>query len=97
MVDAKAQMERLQVLLSNPDEKVNSFDSFLAPKCGGSLEAPAPTDEYVFEFVDSEEITFKGEDPCNIIDSYEESLLKSIEGAQLTDFYSLFESRLIKC
>jgi hypothetical protein len=69
----------------------------LAPKWGGSLETPAPTDEYVFEFVDWEEITFKGEDPCIIIDSYEESLLKSIEGAQLTDLFSLFESRLIKC
>jgi hypothetical protein len=52
VVDAEAQMEKLQVLLSDPDEKVNSFDSFLAPKWGGSLETPAPTDEYVFEFVD---------------------------------------------
>jgi hypothetical protein len=30
------------------------------------------------------------------IDSYEKSLLKSIEGAQLTDYSSLLESRLIK-
>ncbi len=32
----------------------------------------------------------------NFIDSYEKSLLKSIEGAQLTDYSSLLESRLIK-
>ena len=95
-VDAKAQMERLQVLLSDPDLKVYSFDPRLASKWGESLEAPAPTDEDAFEFDDCEEIALEGEDPCNIIDSYEESLLKSIEGAQLTDFSSLLESRVIK-
>ena len=89
-------MERLEVLLSDSDEKVYSFDPRLASKWSESFEAPAPTDEDAFEFDDCEEFAYEGEDPCDILDSYEESLLKRIEGAQLTDFSSLLESRVIK-
>ena len=95
-IDAKAQMERFEVLLSDSDEKVYSFDPRLASKWSESFEAPAPTDEDAFEFDDCEEFAYEGEDPCDILDSYEESLLKRIEGAQLTDFSSLLESRVIK-
>lgn len=95
-VDAKMELEALGVCLGDSDDKIFNFDARLAFKLSESLEAPAPTDDDAFEFDECEEVACEGEDTFNFIDSYEKSLLKSIEGAQLTDYSSLLESRLIK-
>ena len=87
-------MEALGVCLDDSDDKVFSFDPRLAIKLSESLEAPAPTDDDAFEFDECEEVACEGEDTFNIIDSYEKSLLQSIDGAQLTDYSSLLLLRV---
>ena len=94
--NGKTEMEALGVCLADRDSLTFNFDPRLASKLSESLEAPPPTDEDAIEFDECEEMVYEGEDTLHIIDSYEESLLKSIEGAELTDYSSVLESRLIK-
>ena len=91
--DAKAAMNALGVHLDDPDDRVFSFDPRLAAKLANSFESPPPTDDDANEFEACEEVEYEGEDPLdsNLVDAYEQSLLKSISNAQIIDYSSLLE------